>query len=397
MLNKLIKNKRTACYVLSLILLNLIFSCGEVNRHPSGVDSATITGVVQLGPVAGAEVTIYELFDDGTLGIGLGSVRTNERGGYEVKIQNPNQAPYFKMTASGGKFINEADGASVDNNQSFSSFIPAEQRILEGPITVLTDLVTERSLKNRPAANSMAQVRRNAAAEVSDFLGIKPTDIFTNPVPPESVTSAGQGAARHAMALTALSDLLHSEGLDSGSTPTAYKNLAQHFSGSGNAQLGQSPETIAERINESYRAQLGDSEDSNRYLSAANAAPAEQVTAVSSCAENSTITSGATCCDPGGCNCSRNEDEMYQETTVGQGEVCGGNIDPAPDPADDSDPPPTTCSMGKSGHGFSCNAGEKPQEFCQGTVSWIWGCTGNVTKVCIPRSGCDAPPGYVKM
>lgn len=398
MLINLLKNQKRFSFLLSFVFLNFIFSCGEANRNLSGVEIATIAGVVQLGPVEGAEVTIHELFEDGTLGANLGGGRTGPDGSYVVKVKNPNQAPYFKMTASGGIFTNEADGEVVHNDQSFNSFIPADQKSLEGPITPLTDLVTQRALDNRVAAHSMAQVRRNAAGEVASFLGVQPTDIFTNPIPPEAITSAAQGAARHAMALTALSELLKSEGLDSQSTPTAYKNLAEHFSSSGNAQLGENPETIAQRINDSYESQLGDnSDEAGEYFSTANAAPTEQVAAASSCAETTTIVSGATCCDPGGCDCSQNEDQMYDTKKVSQGEVCGDNSDPIPDPADDSDPPPTTCSMGKSGHGFSCNASEKPQEFCQGTIGWFWRCNGTVTKVCIPRSGCDAPPGYVKM
>ncbi|NDC25467.1 MAG: carboxypeptidase regulatory-like domain-containing protein, partial [Proteobacteria bacterium] len=151
-----VKNRFLAHLGLTIVALLFLTSCspkiwGFLDPSPS---VHTISGVVQLGRVAGSTVRIYEIQELGELKL-LGETFTNESGEYAFSFLTHPSGP-LKIVATGGSYQDEATKSQVElsNQDSLShmiNFLPNGNTSV--PITPFTTMVSERvmaQLKSLP-------------------------------------------------------------------------------------------------------------------------------------------------------------------------------------------------------------------------------------------------------
>lgn len=168
---------RAAC----LAILVSPSGCGVLVGNPEQPDDGTtVKGTVVLGRVADADVIVYELKDDATRGVVVGSGSTVDDGSYSVEIGN---AVRIVVVASGGHYIDEATGTTVDNVVDLETLVSDASKATHVGLNVLTTIAATNAASNAEGGLSEAIAAANAdvaqlfGVQGLDFVGVAPADL----------------------------------------------------------------------------------------------------------------------------------------------------------------------------------------------------------------------------
>jgi len=237
-----------------LTVLGILFSpgCGSDSSSPA----TTISGVVQLGPVDGAEVIVYKLNDDGTTGDAIAQTTTSSDGTYKITVADINSdygdnSAYtgaVVIEAAGGSYTNEATGqlverASTEKVRNAIGAMTAEglAGVANGlPLTPLTECVVSRGFTAKQPGFDWAKALTAAKDEIKAAYGVDPNTMPANPA--NTVTDATSDSVKYMTALAGINEAAASKGVPPWEYVTALKNDASD--GSFNGMAGASSVTF---------------------------------------------------------------------------------------------------------------------------------------------------------
>lgn len=196
--------------------------------------SATkISGVIQLGLVNGATVTVYKVNEDGSVGASIASTTSGSDGAYSfTEAQIGSYDGPAVIEATGGSYTNEADGSTVAiaSTEKYRTILEglsaSELASYNGqfPITPLSNIMTERTLESHQPGFTWAAAVLAAKTEVEDAYGVSP---FVMPYSPNtSVPNVSDDRAKVMTLIAGMSEAAASAGVTPG---VYYKALQQDF------------------------------------------------------------------------------------------------------------------------------------------------------------------------
>ncbi|GAB6090526.1 hypothetical protein [Spirochaeta dissipatitropha] len=199
----------------------------------------TVSGSAVKGPIGSAEITVYALENDGSLGAVLGTTVSADNGGYTVSIGDYNGP--FAVSVEGGSYRDEASDKIVDlaPGQSLVSYISSTEDTASIAVTALTTIAAARA--STQASGGLSIAIENANKETAEAFGIDDIDI-SRVIPAdlsnESSRNANGAEQRYGAIQAALSKLLEQE---SDEAPEALLDLiddmaADFASGTFNSQ-----------------------------------------------------------------------------------------------------------------------------------------------------------------
>ena len=138
----------------------------------SGTSGTSFTGTASKGPIANAEVTVYELNSDGTRGDQLGATVTGSDGSYTVSVDSA--AGAVEVVVSGGSYEDEATGETVQlgEQEQLRSMVSEVNQGDEIAVTALTEIAAEHANENAEAGLNTAI--ENAKNQVASQFGLGP-------------------------------------------------------------------------------------------------------------------------------------------------------------------------------------------------------------------------------
>lgn len=215
---------------LNLILMRLLIlvsvalcACNKIpdlnQINTSEISKVYISGRVSAAPIRGAVVRIYSLGDDMDMGDYLGRASADDDGNFSLQVATNKKA--IAIVATGGSYLEEADGAPVElNNLQMISYVPVQAvtRITTS-VTPLTQIAVSRALVLFKSTGDAQSAITTANQEIALAAGLGAgTDItLVKPAHPRQPL-ADQGfaldslEAKYAVFLAGLSILAHHHG-----------------------------------------------------------------------------------------------------------------------------------------------------------------------------------------
>jgi hypothetical protein len=195
--------------VLAPVLILMVAGCGGGGgpapiKHSSHPSSITLSGTVVQGVVSGATVTAFAAdVTTGLDGPALGSTSTAVDGSFALQL-SPAPAGPIRLTASGGSFVSEMNGATVGSPGSISALLANPVNTNSGiSINPLSEFVSSLTIGKltAPGANFNAALF-SAIATIESAYGLAhdPATI----VPSYTAQAIGTDAGNLGLALGAL-------------------------------------------------------------------------------------------------------------------------------------------------------------------------------------------------
>ncbi|PHR67022.1 hypothetical protein [Alcanivorax sp.] len=188
-------------------------------KAPQPAAKSAVSGAVTKGPVAGAELYLYQMGADGkAMGDAVaGPIQTGADGSWSVQLANSIPRPLL-IESSGGTYTDEATGETV-NAGSLNSFLP--EGASTAAVTPLSELLvrsTREHLANTPGASIEEGIDAGVGV-LDDVLGVTFDPLTTVP----STTGDDSAAKQYAAVLGGLSKQAHtiSSGTDAFDTVMA--------------------------------------------------------------------------------------------------------------------------------------------------------------------------------
>jgi hypothetical protein len=120
----------------------------------------------------GSTVTVFAVNSDGSNGATLGSGTTDGTGNFDVSITSPSGA--VRLTASGGSYVSEMNGATISSPATISEVILAPTDGQSGiSINPLTDFVNSMAVAMAAAGTPFDTALTNASAKIESYYGLK--------------------------------------------------------------------------------------------------------------------------------------------------------------------------------------------------------------------------------
>lgn len=170
-------------------------------KAPQPAAKSAVSGAVTKGPVAGAQLYLYQMGADGkAMGDAVaGPIQTGADGSWSVQLANSIPRPLL-IESSGGTYTDEATGETV-NAGSLNSFLP--EGASTAAVTPLSELLV-RSTREHLAGNPEASIEEGIDAGLGvldDVLGVTFDPLTTVP----STTGDDPAAKQYAAVLGGLS------------------------------------------------------------------------------------------------------------------------------------------------------------------------------------------------
>ncbi|MBF0169887.1 MAG: hypothetical protein HQK87_02155 [Nitrospinae bacterium] len=208
-----------AMAVAGVFVMAVACSGGGGSGSTSGADQAASTsessihGSAVKGPISHGTVKAYAVNADGSRGALLGATTTDAKGDYTLNFSHSGPV---EVVISGGTYIDEATGATVDfSGKEMNALVTG---VSAGDTVVVTPIsaAAARAAKGRMAVGeSPDDAVNNANAQVAQVFGIDPDDITS--VKPSDYTNGedgGDAANAYALAIAALSQMVKNNGGD---------------------------------------------------------------------------------------------------------------------------------------------------------------------------------------
>ncbi len=209
----------------SVILLGSILSaCGGGGGGGSSGSSASIAGSAIDGPMSGSTVTAYAI-SNGTRGATLGSATTDVSGHFNISLGA--YAGSVMLQVSGGSYMDEATGSAMSMSGStvmtaMVADVGSGQALSGIQITPLTSMAQAYAQGMAGGmSNANITTANTALGNYFDVTVSGAGDILhTAPIDPTaggSASGASQNAIDYGMALAAMSEYAHAQGMTSSS------------------------------------------------------------------------------------------------------------------------------------------------------------------------------------
>lgn len=159
-----------------LILIFIVFSCGEDNETPKGLSLEKVSGFVQKGPyLNGTSVTIYELSEDLlATGKNFPSQILDNKGTFEIK--NIDLSSQFVELKADGFYFNEVDNASSVAQLTLFALSDLTNKTSLN-VNVLSTLEKGRVEYLITNGKSFAEAKEQAQSEILDIFEISKADM----------------------------------------------------------------------------------------------------------------------------------------------------------------------------------------------------------------------------
>jgi hypothetical protein len=225
-----------------LAVLGLAF--GLVLAGCSGTSGTSFTGTVSKGPIANAEVTVYELNSDGTRGDQLGATVTGSDGSYTVSVDSA--AGAVEVVVSGGSYEDEATGQTVElgEQEQLRSMVTEVNQGDEVAVTALTEIAAEHANENAEAGLNTAI--EQAKQQVASQFGLGP-NFDISEVQPDDLTQQGPASGQSAdygAVLAGISQVAQEQGASASDVPELVQQMARDFEDGSFDRKNASGETL---------------------------------------------------------------------------------------------------------------------------------------------------------
>lgn len=191
--------------LLSAVLVLAIVACGGGDPAEKD-DTKSISGVISKGLISGASINLYSFQADGTRGAHVAGPVLSINGIWDVELP-PNVNGPFMVVASGGSYVDEASGETVnlDSNDELMSILPAgEDSVAITPLSHLAVIIVQTRIPELSLADAVSQ----SVASLETAFGFDP--LMTMPQNPSAVPdNASVEEKRYTAMLGGLSYLLH--------------------------------------------------------------------------------------------------------------------------------------------------------------------------------------------
>ena len=225
--------KRTYFFV---FILFWTLSCSQKTDSAS---PPVLSGIVQLGPVGNASVTVYQI-QNGARGAVLGKTQTDSKGSFSIPVKR--QSDPIEVVASGGSFVDEATGSTVSlqNSDELSAVVSDSFSSKSTPVTPLTQQARDRVFaqidSGAISANQILEAHEAALSEVAETYGVDKSVVKAVPASPSAPGNGASDSSKAAVLLATLSQFLKDQnmGPDKGVNPVEIlKELSKDFQSDG--------------------------------------------------------------------------------------------------------------------------------------------------------------------
>lgn len=221
------------------VLVAPLLSCSKKPQQSTTQLSTQLSGVVQAGRVAQADVKVYQV-ENGARGSVLASGKTKEDGSFTISV--PVQAGPVEVVASNGSYKDEATGLTValsatDEMGSLIDNTSTKQSVAITPITTqVKDRVFEQIAQGTVTVDQLPATKEAALEEIAQIYGVNKEVITTVPSKPESpgLSSSKEGQSAYLLAL--LSQLMKDLGMGPDKSQNSFqamKELSKDFKADG--------------------------------------------------------------------------------------------------------------------------------------------------------------------
>jgi len=236
---------RTFTYLLTVSFLGCIGTLVVSSCGSSGSSTApySVTGVAQLGPCEGCQVTL-EAVDDGAV---IATTATDSKGAYTFALNTPIEEPVYVVVTGDddAKYLSEANNQYVSllAGQRFRSLIESvdgAEQVAITPASEMTVALYAKSVEDEIAAGTFGNfkiadhkaLREAAFQSVADLLGVEDWTILAAiPMPPSEITAATDPKViSYTQLLGTLDRHLMNQGVSLANGPAAYLDLAADVS-----------------------------------------------------------------------------------------------------------------------------------------------------------------------
>ncbi len=204
--------RKSLIWVVMVMVVLSCFSCGSSGgdgKTPPPTINKDITGVASKGPILGGVVTAFKI-EANIKGQKISSAQTSATdGSYSIDLKGFKGSVLLEV--SGGTYVDEATGETVDLKVVLRAVIPDASKKVTAAVTPLTELATGVAEKTGFSKSNIS----NANKTVSQLLG-KDADILT--IMPVDVTSkevcdaAKTDQIEYSLMLAAISEMASEDG-----------------------------------------------------------------------------------------------------------------------------------------------------------------------------------------
>jgi len=185
---------------LALFAISVIAGCGRdsISVPSASVPSAsrlTLSGTATQGLLVGSVIRVFPVNPDGTNGTPLGQTETDSRGNFTVGLGSVPTGP-VRITASGGAFVSEQNGAKIGKPSEISMLLSSASANISGisinPLTEFVNSLTVGKLETPGTAFTLALV--GATTTIENYYSLKsdPATLFPNYTAGAISTDAGK-------------------------------------------------------------------------------------------------------------------------------------------------------------------------------------------------------------